>query len=118
MCFGNQDGSGDYEVLGKYSGGGSRNFARENGEVERAGFFQAAGGRGEAKAAGKRGFRESMLHCRRGHGVSAMLTEGTSGPPRKLRCVSGRVFPREFAPVVQLACSWGRSFFCAWQVGA
>ena len=106
MCFGNQDGSGDYEILRKYSGGGSRDFAGEDSEVERAGFFQAAGSRGEAKAARKRGFRESVLHCRRGHGVSAMLTEGTSGPPRKLRCVRGRVFPREFAPVVQLACSW------------
>src|SRR5712671_7492148 len=118
MRFGNQDGSGNHQVLRKYSGGGSGNLAGENGEIERAGFFQAAGGRGEAKAAGKRGFRESVLHRRRGHGVSAMLTEGTSGPPRKWRCVRGRVFPREFAPVVQLGCSWGYSFFGAWQVGA
>src|SRR6267154_6561271 len=110
MCFGNQDGSGDHQVLREYSGGGSGNFAGEDGEVERAGFFEAAGGRGEAKAAGKRGFRESVLHWRRGHRVSAMLTEGTSGPPRKWRYVRGRVFPREFAPVVQLGCSWR----CSW----
>src|SRR5712671_5857085 len=115
MRFGNQDGSGNHQVLRKYSGGGSGNFAGEDGEVERAGFFQATGGRGEAKAAGKSGFRESVLHRRRGHGVSAMRTEGSSVPPRKWRYVRVRVFPSVFAPVVPLGCSWGCSFFGACQ---
>src|ERR1700730_4916988 len=82
MRLGNQYGSGNDKILSEHSGRRSGNVAGEDGEIERAGFFQAAGGRGEAKAAGKRGFGESVLHSRRSHGVSAMLTEGTSDPPR------------------------------------
>src|SRR5258706_337819 len=104
--FGNQHRSGDYQVLREHSGGGSGYIARKNRKIERAGFFQAAGSRGEAEAAGKRGFGESVLHSRRGHGVGAMLTEGTSGPPRKGRRAKGGVFLRGFAEGERLVCSW------------
>src|SRR6267378_1417943 len=113
MRFGNQHGGGNNQVLREYSGRGSGNIAGENGQIERAGFFQAAGRRGEAEAAGQRGFRQSGLHFRRGHGVSTMLTEGTSEPPRNLRRVKWRVSPRGSVAVGRIACSWRGSWFNA-----
>src|ERR1700730_11601465 len=99
MRFRNEHGGGNQQILREHTGRGSGTGAGENGEVERAGFFQAAGRRGEAEAARERGFRQSVLHYRRSHGVSAMLTEGTSGPPRNSRRLKWRVSPRGFVAV-------------------
>src|SRR4029077_469575 len=105
MLFRNQHGSGDHEILREDPRRGCGNVTGENREIERARFFQPARGRGEAEAAGERRFRKGVLHYRRSHGVSAMLTEGTSRPPRPsqmTRPAKARVFPRAFVEVEQL----------------
>src|SRR5260370_10259889 len=60
--FGDGHRSRYHQILREDSRGGSAYIAAENGEIERAGFFQAAGGGGEAEAARKRRFRKSVLH--------------------------------------------------------
>src|SRR5256885_15096435 len=62
MFFGERDGSGDDKILREDSGGGSGDIAGKNGEIERAGFFEAASGGGEAEAFGKSGFGGSLGH--------------------------------------------------------
>src|SRR5262249_12709230 len=62
------DRSGDYKVLREDSCGGSGDVTRQNGEVERAGFFEAAGSGGEAKA-----FGEVCLGGSLGHQITIPL---------------------------------------------
>src|SRR5882672_1094319 len=62
MFFGESDGSGDDEILREDGSGGCRDVAGKNGEIEGAGFFEAAGGGGETKAFGKGGFGGRLSH--------------------------------------------------------
>ena len=102
MFLGNGDRSGDHKILREDRGGGSRNVARNNGEIERAGFFQSAGEACEAKSARKRSFGECVLHQRDIRVTSAPPPEATSSPPRwRLGC----------SAELRLACSWRGSYF-------
>jgi len=69
MFFGERDGSGDDEILREDGGGGSGHVAGKNGEIERAGFFEAASGGGEAETFGERGFGGRL-----GHQIAIPLT--------------------------------------------
>src|ERR1700687_3475143 len=87
MGFGDDHGGGNDKILGEHGGSGCGQIAGEHSEVERAGFLEATGSRGEAESAGKRGFGRGVFHGRRVRGAKAALTEGTSDPPRgRKRC--------------------------------
>src|SRR6266478_2943569 len=85
VLFGNKHGCGNNEVLREDRGSRSRNIARKNREIERAGFLQAAGGGGEAEPARQGGFGECVLHQRKIRRTSAPAPEGTSDPPQPQR---------------------------------
>ena len=85
VLLGNQHGRGNDEVLGENRGSRSRHIARKNGEIERAGFLQAAGGRGEAKSARQGSFGKCVLYQRNIRVTSAPPPEGTSDPPQPQR---------------------------------
>src|SRR4029077_7707423 len=85
IFFGNENRRSDHEILRKDSGGRRRHIARKNGEVQRAGFLQAASGRGEAKSARQGRFRKCVLYQRNIRVTSAALPEGTSDPPQPRR---------------------------------
>src|SRR5262249_6346074 len=52
----------DNQVLREHRGSRCGDVAGNNGKVECARFFQAAGGRGKAKSARQRSFREGVFH--------------------------------------------------------
>ena len=83
MLFGDGDRSGDDKILREDRGGGSRNVARNDGEVERAGFFQATGKACEPESARERSFGECVLDQRDVRVTSAPSPEATSSPPRR-----------------------------------
>src|SRR5467141_2798179 len=85
VLLGNENGCGNHEILREHGGGRGRGVARKNREIERAGFLQAARGRGEAKSARQRGFRKCVLYQRDIRMTSATLPEGTSDPPQRQR---------------------------------
>src|SRR5580698_1295315 len=99
MFLGNCNGCGDDKILREHRGGGSRNVARNNREIERAGFFQSAGEACEPEPARKRCFGKCVLHqwyIR----VTSAPPEATSSPPRRrLECSAELLF----------ACSWRSS---------
>src|SRR5208282_2717033 len=70
------------KILSEYRGRGCRYVTGEQGQIERAGFLQAAGSRGETESARKRSFGGGLFHGRRVRRASAVLMEGTSDPPR------------------------------------
>ena len=97
MLFGDGDWGGDDKILREDCGGGGRNVARNDGEIERAGFFQAAGEACEPESARERSFGECVLDQRDVRVTSAPSPEATSSPPRRrLGCLAG----------LRLACSW------------
>src|SRR6266480_1258700 len=85
VFFGKKHGRGDDKILREDGGGRGRNVARKNREIERAGFLEAAGGRGEAKPARQGGFRKCVLYQRDVRMTSTTLSEGTSDPPQRQR---------------------------------
>src|SRR5467141_2632351 len=85
VLLGNENGCGNHEILRENGGGRGRSVARKNREIERAGFLQAAGGRGEAKPSRQRSFRKCVLYQRDVRMTSATLPEGTSDPPQRQR---------------------------------
>src|SRR5947209_18198842 len=93
MLLGNQNGCGNDEILREDCCGRGRHVARKNGEVERAGFLQAAGGRGEAESEREGGFGEGVLHQRDIRVTSASLPEGTSDPPQPRRGIIAVLLP-------------------------
>src|ERR1700676_2271651 len=107
MLLGNGDRSGDNKILRENGRGRGRNVARNNREIERAGFFQSAGDACEAKSARKRSFGECVLHQRYVRVTSAPPPEGTSSPPkRRSGCLAE----------LQFACSWCGSYFAGFFV--
>src|SRR5260370_5081627 len=81
QLLGNENGCRDNEVLCKDGGGRGRHVARKNREIERAGFLQAAGGRGAPKTARQRGFRNCVLYQRNVHETRAPPPQWSSAPP-------------------------------------
>src|SRR5580704_220331 len=102
VFLGNGDRGGDYNILGENRGRGGWNVARNNGEIERAGFFQSAGDACEAKSVRERSLGECVLHQRDIRVTSAPPPEATSSPPKwRLRCLVE----------LQFAGSWRSSYF-------
>src|SRR5467141_3074621 len=85
VFLGNEHRRGNDKVLREDGGGRRRHVARKNREIERAGFLQAARGRGKAEPARQRCFRKCVLYQRDIRMTSATLPEGTSDPPRRQR---------------------------------
>src|SRR5579864_485005 len=112
MFFRQRDRRSHEKIVRENGGCRGGNVARKNGEIERAGFFQAAGGRSEAESVRQRGFGGSVLHSRRVQGASAALPEGTSSPRSERR--AQRV--GEFLKDLRFAGSWFGSCFCGFFV--
>jgi hypothetical protein len=85
VFFGNENGRGNYKILREDRGGRRRHVARKNREVQRAGFLQAASGRGEAESARQGRFRKCVLDQGNVRMTSAPPPEGTSDPPQPRR---------------------------------
>src|SRR5882762_8798079 len=85
VFLGNENGCGNDEILREHGGGRGRGVARKNREIERAGFLQAARGRGKAEPARQGCFRKCVLYQRNVRVASAPLPEGTSDPPQRQR---------------------------------
>src|SRR6516165_5923770 len=101
--LGDPDGRGDNQVLRENRRGRRRDVAREEGQVERAGFLEAAGGGGKAEAQGESGFgrgcghfREASFARRSSSSAMAARTESIAVPP-------GTLFRESAARTLRLA---------------
>jgi hypothetical protein len=56
MFLGDEDGSGNDQILREQGGSRRRHIARNDGQIERSGFLQAASSSGEAKSQRESGF--------------------------------------------------------------
>ena len=87
MRLGNDHGRGNHKVLREDSRGGSRHIARKQGQIESAGFFQAAGGARRIEIREAAPLRKGLVSSA---GGSAGRTRTSRKGPPILRMIGGR----------------------------